>query len=317
MEAMRWRRLNKLKKRIISDGRLVPDRNEEYLLYQTLVAAWPLRIEMHDAERGEFVRRIQEYMKKAVNEAKVNLSWTNQNPEYVEALEQFVARILHPGTTSRPNIFLRRLQQFLPAIQHFGCMNSLAQVLLKLTCPGVPDIYQGQESWDFSLVDPDNRRPVDFVSLQQALGHLLASANGHRRELCDEMLRAFPDDRLKLWTTAAALRFRRDHASLFQEGSYQSLLCEGEKAEHMVAFSRELEGEMAITAVPRLAYSLCGGRPDANAESCWAGTVLKLPDKTPAELENVHTGELLRPSNGNIPCAELFRHFPVALLYGR
>jgi (1->4)-alpha-D-glucan 1-alpha-D-glucosylmutase len=314
-EAMRWRRLNKLKKRTISDGRLVPDRNEEYLLYQTLVGAWPLRIEMSDAEREEFIRRMQEYMKKAVNEAKVNLSWTNQNPEYVEALDQFVARILHPGTPARPNLFLRRLQELLPAIQYFGCINSVSQLLLKLTCPGVPDVYQGQEAWDFSLVDPDNRRPVDFAARQQRLGELLA--DGNRLELCHEMRHSNSDGRLKLWTTTAALRFRRDHALLFQEGSYRPLQAEGKRAEHVVAFAREHDGVAAITAVPRLAYTLCEGRMETDVESCWAGTALLLPENTPAELENVYTGERLRPQNGMVPCAELFRHFPVALCYGK
>jgi (1->4)-alpha-D-glucan 1-alpha-D-glucosylmutase len=316
--AMRWRRLNKPKKKIITDGRLVPDRNEEYLLYQTLVGVWPLAIEMDAGERKEFVGRIQQYITKAVHEAKVNLSWTNQNPEYKEALEQFIARILQPGTSSRPNLFLRSLEQFLPPIQFFGCINSVAQVLLKLTCPGVPDVYQGQELWDFSLVDPDNRRPVDFALRVRMVGDLLAASScvdgdgsGGLTTFCDDLVRNFVDGHLKLWTTVAALRFRRDHAALFQNGSYCPLVADGEKSEHVVAFAREHEGHSAVTAVPLLAYTLCGGRQNARLSDCWGETFLPLQHP---RFRNVFTGEVLQTSGGAVSCRELFAHFPVALL---
>jgi (1->4)-alpha-D-glucan 1-alpha-D-glucosylmutase len=310
--AMRWRRLNKAKKRAISDGRLVPDRNEEYLLYQTLVGAWPLRVRMNDDERKEFVVRIQQYMTKAVHEAKVNLSWTNQNPEYVQALEQFVDRLLHPGSASRPNLFLRSIEQFLPAVQFFGCINSVAQVLLKLTSPGVPDIYQGQELWDFSLVDPDNRRPVNFELRRELLDsmlsvHPLANADGG-------LLRNFEDGRLKLWTTAAALRFRRDYPALYQDGGYIPLYAEGSKRDHLVAFARELDGKFAVTAVPRLAYTLCGGNKDARFADCWGDTRVPLPSGIGDHVTNVFTGERLTLTDGSIACRDVFAHFPVVLL---
>ncbi len=317
--AMRWRRLNKPKKRTISDGRLVPDRNEEYLLFQTLVGVWPLAVEMNAAERKEFVARIQQYMMKAVHEAKVNLSWTNDNPEYVQALQEFIARILQPGTAGRPNLFLRSLEQFLPAIQFFGCVNSVAQLLLKVTCPGVPDIYQGQELWDFSLVDPDNRRPVDFALRERMLNDLLAASscvestgNGGLTAFCDDLVRNFADGHLKLWTTAATLRFRRDHAALFQDGSYRPLTAEGAQSDHLVAFAREHETEVAITAVPRLAYTLCGGRQAPNLSDCWGDTRLAIPE---GSYRNAFTGELLDGSSGWLACRDLFAHYPVALLH--
>lgn len=313
--AMRWRRLNNPKKRAIGDGRLVPDRNEEYLICQTLVGAWPLNIRMDDAERKEFIARIQRYMVKAVHEAKVNLSWTNQNPEYIEALEQFIARILTPGTGSRPNLFLRAIEEFLPAVQFFGCINSVAQLLLKLTAPGVPDIYQGQELWDFSLVDPDNRRPVDFALRQQLVESL--TSVGPSALSPSDLLSNFADGRLKLWTTASALRFRRDHPALFQEGNYLPLEADGSKRDHLVAFARTHEGHFAITAVPRLAYTLCGGDTHKRIADAWSNTRILLPSEAPNEFESVLTGRRLRAENGSLPCSELFADFPVALLLGR
>ena len=165
-EVMRWRRLNRARKRPLADGRNVPDPNEEYLLYQTLVGSFPFDFA---AEREDYTRRIQQYMFKAVHEAKVNLSWIHPDPEYSDALQGFIARILAAPPRGRHNQFLDALEKFASSVAFFGAMNSLAQVLLKITSPGVPDIYQGTELWDFSLVDPDNRRAVDFKSRQTML----------------------------------------------------------------------------------------------------------------------------------------------------
>jgi (1->4)-alpha-D-glucan 1-alpha-D-glucosylmutase len=358
-QVMRWRRANRNRRRALNDGRAVPDANEEYLLYQTLVGAWPLRPPQSGqqrpwetpatigdrAEREEFTRRIQQYMVKAVHEAKVNLSWTSQNPEYVAALEQFIARILQPGTPARPNPFLGYLEAFVPRVAFFGCINSLGQTVLKLTCPGMPDLYQGTELWDFSLVDPDNRRPVDYELRQRLLGDLLVGQGGEPPQpaktglagdageppqqaktglagdpgdlisLCDQLLENYADGRIKMWTTLRALNLRRDHPELFQSGGYVPLSGNGERAEHLVAFAREHNWQMAITALPRLPYTLSGGEPGA-LPGRWGDTLLALPSNAPGEFVNVFTGERLRASNGALLCRELFAHFPVALLLG-
>jgi (1->4)-alpha-D-glucan 1-alpha-D-glucosylmutase len=328
-QVMRWRRANHGKRRELSDGRTVPDANEEYLLYQTLVGAWPL--EMPDAAaKDEFIRRIQQYMVKAVHEAKVNLSWANPNPEYVAALEQFIARILHPGTGSRPNQFLAHLEAFIPTVAFFGCINSLAQTLLKLTCPGMPDLYQGTELWDFSLVDPDNRRPVDYELRQRLLGSLPAAQDGEVTQeaqtgpagapadlpaLCDELLQNYKDGRIKLWTALRALHARREHSALFQAGGYIALSGAGAKTEHLVTFAREHDWRMAIVAVPRLAYTLFGGEARTQPDR-WGETQIVLPAKAPADFANVFTGERVQASNHALSCREIFAHFPVALLIG-
>lgn len=316
-QALRWRRANRSRKRTISDGRVVPDHNEEYLLYQTLAGAWPFDIDAPGA-RQKFTERMVQYMTKAVHEAKVNLSWTNQNPEYVAALQQFIHDVLKHGNNGRHNRFLEQLEPFVETVSFFGVFNSLAQVLLKITSPGVPDIYQGQELWDFSLVDPDNRRGVDFELRQKVLNHLLPHAEApDRARLASEVLSHYRDGRVKMWTTLQALRFRSRAHELFRAGHYIPLRASGAKQEHLAAFARELNWRMAVTVVPRLVYTLMGGKMEAPLGSVWGETELILPGNAPERFENVLTGEIVDCRSGRILCRELFRSFPVALLSGQ
>ncbi len=330
---MRWRRMNRPRKRALSDGRLVPDLNEEYLLYQTLVGAWPLHMDTAE-ERSQFAQRIKPYMTKALREGKVNLSWVNPNPEYVQALEQFIDRMLWPGSEARPNRFLTQFETFVSTLTFFGAINSLSQTLLKLTAPGVPDIYQSNEIWDFSLVDPDNRRPVDFDLRRRLAGDLCSriedrstqssssvphvrEANVGFEELCDDLLAHFDDGRIKLWTTMRALNFRREHAPLFQSGKYVPLSGVGEYADHVVAFAREHDSESAVTAAPRFAYTLMKGQAGAPLGAAWGNTELTVT-RASAEYENVFTSEVMKSSNTRtLLCREVFARFPVALLRAR
>jgi (1->4)-alpha-D-glucan 1-alpha-D-glucosylmutase len=314
-QVVRWRRANRSKKRMLGDGRNVPDPNEEYFLYQTLVGVWPFSMSSQ-AEREEFTKRIQDYMTKAVHEAKVNLSWINQNQDYVDGLRQFIARILTPGTSKKQNAFLQRMEKFLPPVMFFGSINGLAQVLLKITSPGVPDVYRGCEFWDFSLVDPDNRRPVDYETRQQALAELLsyddrAKANG----FFGNLLENFQDSRVKLFTTVRALRFRRDNPELFRHSEYIPLFVNGPLREHLVAFARRREGRVAITVVPRFSYTLMKGEMRAPlGEEAWQDAELEVPEGTGNQLTNVLTGERVEVRNGRILCREVFSNFPLALL---
>ncbi len=247
---MKWRRINRARKIQISDGRLVPDNNEEYLLYQTIVGSLPMKMESeHDLR--EFIERIQQYMEKAAHEAKVNLSWLNPNQEYVDALKEFVVRIFSPRLRGKPNPFYESLQKFMPTVKYFGAINSLTQTLLKLTCPGVPDIYQGQELWDFSLVDPDNRRPVDF-KLRQALLDSLPEQAKTGSAFFGGLLQNYQDGRMKLWLTEKLLNFRREHRALFSRGNYIPLRAHGSKEENVIAFARNYADEFIIVAAPAL-----------------------------------------------------------------
>jgi len=311
----RWRRANRTRKRLLSDGRYVPDLNEEYLLYQTLVGTWPFTFVTAE-ERREYVERIKSYMTKAVHEAKINLSWINTDPAYVEALQQFVEKALTPGTRARPNAFLRELGAFMPAVTFFGAINSLAQRLLMIAAPGNPDIYQGTELWDFSLVDPDNRRRVDYTPRLEFLRDLDHRAEaGDLPGLCADLLANFHDGRIKLWTTMQAMRLRRQHRELFHEGSYTPLPAAGAKSEHVVAFAREHQGHLAVVAVPRLSLTLAAGEIRPPLGELWETTEIPLPATAHESMDSVFDGEKVRvTAERTLLCSEVFAHFPVALL---
>jgi (1->4)-alpha-D-glucan 1-alpha-D-glucosylmutase len=307
----RWRRMNRAKKRVLTDGRSAPDGNEEYLLYQTLVGTLPF--ELDDAGLDQYVQRIQQYMSKALHEAKVNLSWVNPDAEYVGAVSEFIARLLAPAKHGR---FREELEEFTQPVAYFGAINSLAQTLLKLTGPGVPDTYQGQERFDFSLVDPDNRRPVDFVTRERDLSALQSRSD--LAELCGELLRGYADGRVKLWTTLRALGFRRDHKELFAAGLYRPLYGVVEKAEHVIAAMRTHQHSTAVVAVPRFAYTLMRGETHPPLGEAWGNAEIALPQGAPPEYENILTGEVVRATGArSLLCREVFARFPVALLRGR
>ena len=311
---MKWRRINRKHKVELADGRIVPDSNEEYLLYQTLAGAWPLRMESEEQHRA-FVTRIEQYMEKAVHEAKVNLSWLNPNPDYVAGMNYFIEKILTPSERSKTNLFWDTLQKLLPQVLYFGCINSLSQTLLKLTSPGVPDIYQGEEMWNFNLVDPDNRRPVDFKLRARAADELRRRAVTEGPEsLGQEVLRDYRDGRIKLWLTMRALNFRRDHSELFRRGRYLPIEASRGKEEHVVAFARQHAKDLSITVVPRLSLTLMKGHEEPPTGAVWGDTELLLPPQAAGKLwRNVLTDEVLT-GGPSLLCREVFAGFPVALL---
>jgi (1->4)-alpha-D-glucan 1-alpha-D-glucosylmutase len=311
---MKWRRINRSRKVQLSDGRVAPDENEEYFLYQTIVGAWPLN-SINEEEREDVVLRIQQYMEKALHEAKVNLSWLNPNPEYVDAMKAFVAKVLAPTHRGRTNLFWDSFQRFLPAVTFFGCMNSLTQLLLKLTAPGVPDIYQGQELWDFSLVDPDNRRTVDFdVRTPTAADLCKRFEAGEEANVSRELLADYRDGRVKMWVTMLGLNFRRQRQELFRAGSYLPLHAEHGREEHLIAFARFYEGDIAIIAAPRLSCTLMKGKEELPMGTAWGDMHLQLPSEVVGQrLRNIFTGERFVAGN-SLLCRELFGSFPLALL---
>lgn len=320
----RWHRATRAFKRVLADGRTVPDANEEYLLYQTLVGAVPFALQTEAPDSNQlaaFRQRINGYMDKAVHEAKVNLSWVNSDPEYISALEQFIEKLYSPRRPRQRNTFWQQFTQFMPAVSYFGCINSLALLTLKLGAPGVPDIYQGNEVWDFSLVDPDNRRPVDFAGRQELLRDLLSrSASTDYVSLCRELMENWQDGRIKLWTTMRGLQFLREHRELFRHGAYVPLESSGAKREHAIAFGRlePSRDEMAVVVAPRFAYTLMKGAMRPPMGDAWDDARIHLPRSAPTHFVNVFTGEILeRQADGTLSCREIFRSFPVAVLAGR
>jgi (1->4)-alpha-D-glucan 1-alpha-D-glucosylmutase len=195
-------------------------------------------------------------------------------------------------------------------------LNSLSQTVLRLTAPGIPDTYQGTELWDFSLVDPDNRRPVDFQRRRRLMNELDRRAEaGNLTGLCADLITNYQDGRVKLWTTMQALRMRRERGDLFHSGKYIPLYGDGARRDHIVAFARELNDQVAVVAVPRLPGIISGGIERAPLGDLWGDTTLPVPSKAAEFMENVFTGEKIRVGTGRtLLCREVFAHFPAALL---
>ena len=310
----RWRDLNRGKKRQLEEV-WAPARNDEYLLYQTLVGAWPT--EVRDDTWNSFCQRIEQYMLKAVREAKEHTSWANTNTEYEDALSKFIRSILHRGPQNR---FLADFENFQRRIARVGAFNSLSQSLLKLTSPGVPDIYQGNELFQFSLVDPDNRQPVDYTLREKELTRLRDGYvdGGKLADGVPELVERPENGSLKMYVTSRTLALRNSEPVLFQRGSYIPLEATGSKSHHIVAFARQHQGRTAIVAVPRLCATLLG---ETHSTICdpdlWGDTRLEVPDSGVSCFHNVFTGECI-PLQGarrnELALAALFAKFPVALL---
>ena len=276
----RWRAVNRRWKRMINDLE-APDANEEYLLYQILLGTWPVQAngEPESLPAPGYVDRIQAYMDKALHEAKINTSWIQPNEEWDTAMRDFIAKILNASPRDKffP-IFLPVAQE----IARLGAINSLAQTLLKLTSPGVPDIYQGNEIWDYSLVDPDNRRPVDYQLRQRMLDELATARP-------DELIPTWPDGRIKMFLTQRLLRFRREHPDLFERGEYLPSQASGTFAECCVSFARRFENKWIVVIAPRLSSRI--GFPPIG--ELWKDTAIELPETL--SLENAHDLLTCRP----------------------
>ncbi len=306
----RWRRWNEPKKQLVN-GLPVPEPNTEILLYQTLIGAWPLS----QNEVPDFKQRLKAYMVKAVREAKVFTNWLSPNSDYESAVIRFLESIL---ASTRENQFLEDFLQFENQIAYYGALNSLAQTLLKITSPGVPDFYQGTELWDFSLVDPDNRRPVDFETRAKVLDELTQQEVQRPEALIQQLLNSWEDGRVKLYVTHKALNVRKSYSELFRDGEYIPLQVVRQRREHVCAFARRRQTECALVVVPRLLTRLVrvGGIPVG--QDVWGEDLLLLPDGVPKHWLNVFTGEKLKvagATNGLKLCNILCR-FPVALFIG-
>ncbi|MGD9765812.1 MAG: malto-oligosyltrehalose synthase [Candidatus Binatia bacterium] len=272
----RWNRMNRSRKREVH-AHPAPARDDEYLLYQTLLGSLPLE-ELDDAALRAYTERIDAYMAKAAREAKRHTSWANVDAAYEEALHQFVHGILE---RREGNLFLADLIATARRLSWFGLLNSLSQTLCKLTAPGVPDIYQGSELWDFSLVDPDNRRPVDYAlrrTLLDDISSWMDSGAGGLAARARQLTQELGDGRAKLYLICQTLRFRRAQPALFAEGRYVPLVSSGERASHLCAFARVRDGGCIVVVAPRLYARLLGQRPEPPlGEAVWGDTVIELP----------------------------------------
>src|SRR6185312_5503886 len=307
---IRWSRINR-RHRTVVDKIDVPTPSEESMLYQTLLGAWPF----DPGEEQAFLDRVQQFLIKAIREAKIFSRWTGPNEPHEQAVLRFAADILNSGEGSFREDFLR----FQRRIAWHGALNSLSQLLIKITAPGVPDFYQGCELWDFSLVDPDNRRPVDF-------SRRIAMLDDLRKQQCARPLRLLRNNlsgwrygRVKLYLTDRALDFRHLHAEAYADGGYLPIGSLGARSANICAFARVKETQWCITVAPRLTTHLAPAGRMPFGKTVWQDTALLLPPKAPDAWQNVLTGELISATTGTggkrtLLLADLIKCFPVALL---
>ncbi|MGD9364492.1 MAG: malto-oligosyltrehalose synthase [Desulfobacteraceae bacterium] len=300
-----WYALN-LRKKIGLNGAQVPDQNEEYLLYQTLLGTFPFE----DPCSGSFTQRISRYFVKALREAKIHTSWTQVNGPYEEAVIAFIQKILHP-VEGGP--FLKAFLPFCKKVAFYGVWNTLSQTLLKMTIPGVPDFYQGTELFDFHLVDPDNRQPVDFDKRKRLLAEILNNFSSDPLSLIEELLAHRNDGRIKLFLIARALRARNVRAMLYQEGSYVPLAAAGRFKAHVIAFARTYKERCTITVAPRLLTGLVSEHQYPLGRRVWQDTEIVFPEKNASYWKNIFTGEILKAA-ASVKVGRILKHFPCALL---
>ncbi|MEO8601231.1 MAG: malto-oligosyltrehalose synthase, partial [bacterium] len=292
------------------EGAPAPDRNDEYLFYQALLGAWP---QLAVAADTELLERLVAFAVKAAREAKRHTSWLTENAAYEAALGTFIRGLLGGRSAAR---FLPLFLPFQARVAALGAVNGLAQTVLKCVAPGIPDFYQGCELWDLSLVDPDNRRAVDYGLRERLLGEIdTALADGTpRAALAGELLNAWQDGRIKLLLTALLLRLRRERASLFRSGDYVALETRGQFAAHVVAFARRAGAQVAITVVPRLCAALTSAQHPFPLGARWEDTAIALPSgQAGPVLRDVLTGAEHAPK-ALLPLAELLSVLPVSVL---
>ena len=288
-----WRKINSIRKRNV-DGEFAPSANEEYLLYQTLLGTWPLSAEAVDQV---FVERMQRYLLKAIKEAKVNSSWIQPNEEWENAVTGFIAEIIDPN-----HPFRAQIEPAAKRIAWHGMLNALTQTILKLTAPGVPDIYQGNELWDFSLVDPDNRRPVDYASRARILTEI-------EKENAESLFRSWQDGRIKMFVMTRLLQLRRHAALLFQKGRYASFYGDGEFADCCVSFSRELDSQKILVLVPRFTTRVS----TQDQAFDWKGTQLLL-DSSAGTMKDLFAERTMAEKLDSFPLENLHA-FPFAVFH--
>jgi (1->4)-alpha-D-glucan 1-alpha-D-glucosylmutase len=325
----RWHELNAALRKE-SDGLPIPDPNEEHLIYQTVAGTWPTE-RLEESARANYVDRLVAYFEKALHEAKLHTSWLSPDQEYDQAVAAFVRAILADPQSA----FVKDLDAFARSIADAGYVNSLSQTLVKICAPGVPDFYQGCEFWDFNLVDPDNRRPVDFRRRQETLAWLAGESEKDLGGLARELLRKWPDERIKMFVIWRSLQFRRANPEVFH-GEYVPLAAKGDREESVCAFARVAGRRWTLTIVPRMALgawqtsgertnaadSQKGDAPAWPAGRCWRETALQLPSGAPARWRHAITGDTIatnRRNGGNngersLNLGEVLECFPVALL---
>jgi (1->4)-alpha-D-glucan 1-alpha-D-glucosylmutase len=287
------------------------------LLYQTLIGGWEMGAETAQG-RGAFLERLSNHMRKAIRESKTHSHWTEPNLPYEAATEGFIHALL---SDSKDNSFLHDFMLFQRKVAFFGLFNSLAQVALKLTAPGVPDVYQGTELWDYNMVDPDNRRPVDYEKRRRMLADMRRKVNEEGVEISGfirGLLQNHQNGQIKMYLVWRILQMRRRQRSLFERGAYLPIEVVGAKREHLCAFERRSADGSIVTLAARLVSTLSqGAQRGALDPDIWQDTTLILPDeRAGAKYREVLTQQMIvvRPNDSGLAVRHILSLLPVAVL---
>ncbi|MGA1870826.1 MAG: malto-oligosyltrehalose synthase [bacterium] len=301
----KWSKMNKhLKNRV--HGTSMPDENDEYFLYQTLLGVFPFG----EYDYPRLLERMKHYIIKAVREAKRHTAWIKPDTEYENACISFVEKLLNP---SEENLFLKEFLSFQKKVAFFGIFNSLSQVLMKITSPGIPDFYQGTELWDLTLVDPDNRTSVDFKQRERILHDIKEKERGTREELIAELCATREDGRIKLFLIYRALTARRARVDLFERGEYIPIEVVGEYRECVIAYARHEGEQWAVIVAPRFLTNVVSAGDYPMGEGVWKDTALIMPEGAPLYFFSALTDE---PIHCERQCmvGKILEHFPVGLM---
>ncbi len=315
-QVKRWRELNEEHKKTSSentksgkDQRTIPDANDEYFLYQNLVGVFPFSAD--EQEYADFTERIKQYVIKSVREAKVHTAWITPDTDYEEGFLAFIDKILNP---SPDNTFLTEFRDFQKKIAAYGMFNSLSQTLLKIASPGVPDFYQGTELWNLSLVDPDNRRAVDYEERLSFLQEMKRRCQTGMESLLSDLKATREDGRMKLFLIARGLQARQEYQQVFQHGDYLPLSVTGSFHWHIIAFARFYRGTTVIAIAPRFLTSVISPDADPLGEEVWKDTRIELPKKLQSAKWRDTLVDLEVAGGETLSVGQVLQEFPVALL---
>ncbi|MEJ5375758.1 MAG: malto-oligosyltrehalose synthase [bacterium] len=301
-----WSRINSSKK-VQVKKKPVPDRNDEYFLYQTLIGAFPF----FEREIPDFLERLKTYFVKAVREAKVHTAWLKPDEQYEAAFLGFLDKIMEPR---KQNPFLTSFLPFQKRIAHYGALNSLSQALLKMTAPGVPDFYQGSELWDLNLVDPDNRRPVDFQLRKQYLSEIRERIAREDPELLIRELRESKEDgRIKLFLIHKVLVLRQANSKLFLDGEYIPLESQGIWHANLVCFARRWKEKWALVVAPRLLTQVVTAPEFPLGKDVWLDTAILLPAEAPSSWQEILGVTRAKAKDRLLYVGDVLSRFPVGL----
>ena len=302
----RWSKINKIHK--FNSGEEIPDSNDEYFFYQSLIGAYPF----NDNEYDTFVKRMCEYMLKSVKEAEAHTAWIKADTEYEVNLMNFINKVLDRSISKD---FHEEFSPFQKKVAKYGLYNSLSQCFLKMTSPGIPDFYQGTELWDLSLVDPDNRRPVDFKRRIEFLNQITDINPTKYGNFINELFETWTDGRIKLFMIYRILQARNENFDIFQNGHYVPLHCTGIYHQNIITFIRKGSAGYVLAAVPRLLTSVVSENKLPLGEDVWKDTELRIPDDAPGKWTDAISGKTIKIGS-SVSAGELFEQFPAALLVG-